>query len=92
MPELIPNQQLLAHLAEIPDWSRQGGAIRRTFEFDAFLDGIEFVRKVANLAEEADHHPDIDIRWRKVHLLLTTHSASGLTENDISLAKAIDSL
>lgn len=92
MAKLIPNEQLLERLAAIPKWDLSGTAIRRTFEFDTFLDGVAFVQRVAGLAEEANHHPDIDIRWRKVQLLLTTHSAGGLTTKDFELAARFDAL
>jgi 4a-hydroxytetrahydrobiopterin dehydratase len=60
--------------------------------FDSFLDGIDGVRRIAELAERADHHPDIDIRWRTVNLALSTHSAGGITEQDVALAREIDAL
>ena len=79
-------------MKKIPGWELQDKEITRTFEFPAYLDGISFVDQIAKLAEDADHHPDIDIRWRKVHLLLTTHSAGGLTELDMELAEKIDAV
>ena len=60
--------------------------------FGSFLDGIDGVRRIAELAERADHHPDIDIRWRTVNLALSTHSAGGITEQDVALAREIDAL
>lgn len=77
-------------LTTIPDWTREGDEISRTFELVTFPVAIEFVRRVADLAEAADHHPDIDIRWRKVTLALTTHSDGGLTQKDVELAEQID--
>lgn len=76
----------------VPAWRRQGDAIVRTFQFPDFLAAIAFVNQVAPLAEAAAHHPDIDIRWNRVTLLLTTHDAGGLTEKDFSLARQIDGL
>ena len=73
-------------------WHRLNGALRRSVKFDSFLDGIEAVSRVAQLAERADHHPDIDIRWRTVTFALVTHSAGGITENDLQLAREIDDL
>ena len=61
-------------------------------KFDSFLDGIEAVSQVAQLAERADHHPDIDIRWRTVTFALATHSEGGITEKDLQLAREIDGL
>ena len=62
----------------------------RTFEFDSFLKGIEFVRRIARKAQKANHHPDIDIRFDKVILKLTTHDEGGLTEKDFALARQCD--
>lgn len=75
-----------------PDWKIEGGMLVRTFEFPAFLEGVSFVERIAKAAEEADHHPDIDIRWRKVTLRLVTHDANGLTFRDTSLAAEADRL
>lgn len=74
----------------LPEWQLDGETLSRRFEFSGFLDSIAFVTRVAVLAEIADHHPDIDIRWNKVTLALTTHEAGGLTEKDSDLATAID--
>jgi 4a-hydroxytetrahydrobiopterin dehydratase len=79
-------------LATVPAWKRQGDAITRTFEFKDFFAAIKFVNAVAELAEQAWHHPDIDIRWNKVTLTLTTHKAGGLTEMDFALAQKADRL
>src|SRR2546421_3662154 len=73
-------------LSQLPDWRREGDAIVRTVRFAEFLDGIRFVARVAELAEAADHHPDIDIRYRTVRFALTTHDEGGLTERDFALA------
>jgi 4a-hydroxytetrahydrobiopterin dehydratase len=62
-------------------------AIHRKFEFEGFMDAIDFVNRVARKAERDDHHPDIDIRWNKVTLTLSTHSEGGLTGKDFSMAK-----
>lgn len=64
----------------------------RQYEFKDFLSAMQFVNDVAALAEKHNHHPDIDIRWNKVTLTLTTHDAGGVTEKDISLAKEIDKI
>ena len=92
MAELISSQNLDRELAKVPDWECHDQKITRTFEFPAFIDGIDFVRDLADLAEDNRHHPDIDIRWTKVTLTLTTHSAGGLTKKDIQLAQEIDDL
>jgi 4a-hydroxytetrahydrobiopterin dehydratase len=85
-------QELQSFLAEHPGWKHESGMIRRTYEAPAFLTGIAFVEKVAQAAEAADHHPDIDIRWRKVTLALVTHDAGGLTSRDTKLAAEADRL
>lgn len=82
--------QIKAALATVPDWSKRGKTIARTFVFKDFPGAIKFVTAVAKLAEKAWHHPDIDIRWNKVTLVLTTHDAGGLTEKDFALAKKFD--
>jgi 4a-hydroxytetrahydrobiopterin dehydratase len=84
--------QIKAALGLLPDWQRTGVAITRTFAFKDFPAAIRFVNAVAKLAEKAGHHPDIDIRWNKVTLTLTTHSEGGLTEKDCQLAGQVDRL
>lgn len=79
-------------LATVPDWKKKASAITRRFEFKGFPAAIKFVNAVARLAEKADHHPDIDVRWNKVTLTLTTHHLGGLTEKDFALAKKCDRL
>jgi 4a-hydroxytetrahydrobiopterin dehydratase len=79
-------------LAAVPQWKRNGDLIVRTFQFKDFPAAIKFVEAVAVIAEEAQHHPDIDIRWNKVTLALTTHDAGGLTEKDFALAQQFDQL
>ena len=73
-------------LASLPGWSRRNGTIRRTFEFVNFIGAMKFVNAVAKAAEKAQHHPDIDIRWNRVTLVLVTHDEGGLTEKDFALA------
>ena len=78
------------HLAKLPGWSRHGAEITRRYQFADFGHAMRFVNRVAQEAEAADHHPDIDIRYNKVTLTLTTHDSDGLTQNDIRLAAASD--
>ncbi len=87
---LLSEDEILAHLARLPDWTRHGGVISRTYSFAGFAQAMEFVNLVAEAAEDVDHHPDIDIRYGKVMLALTTHDAHGLTLNDVNLAAACD--
>lgn len=89
---LLAEQDLLKKLASLKGWSRQGTEIRKTLELKDFVRAMGFVNSVALLAEKLNHHPDIDIRWNKVTLVLSTHSAGGLTDLDISLATMIDAL
>ena len=73
-------------------WTRSGAVISREVELASFPQAIEVVNRVAELAEAADHHPDIDIRWRTLTFRLSTHSAGGLTEKDFALAAQIDAV
>jgi 4a-hydroxytetrahydrobiopterin dehydratase len=84
--------QIKSALATVPDWSKRGKTIARTFVFKDFPAAIKFVNAIAKLAEKAGHHPDIDIRWNKVTLGLTTHDAGGLTEKDFALARKFDGI
>lgn len=92
MAELIPADQIPSKLAEVPLWAHEGQEIRRTVSFKDFAGALAFVNRVAELAEQANHHPDIDIRWNKVTLALSTHSKGGLTASDFDLASKIDAL
>jgi 4a-hydroxytetrahydrobiopterin dehydratase len=89
---VLSDEQVDAALPELPGWERTEGVIQRKVKFPAFLDGIDAVRRVAERAEAADHHPDIDIRWRTVTFKLVTHSAGGITENDLGMAREINSI
>ncbi len=86
----LTEEQIAGALAGVPDWHREGDAIVRTVECADFAAAIAFVVRVGFLAEAKDHHPDIDVRWRSVRLLLTTHDLGGLSEWDFELAAAID--
>ncbi len=89
---LLSDDAIDRELKSVPEWRRDGDAIARTAELASFPAAIAFVNDVADAAEEADHHPDIDIRYRKVRLELSTHSAGGLTEKDFALARRVDQL
>jgi len=84
--------EIKSALALATEWKKTGKTIGRTFQFKDFPAAIKFVNAIAKLAEQAWHHPDIDIRWNKVTLTLTTHDAGGLTEKDFKLAKQFDQL
>jgi 4a-hydroxytetrahydrobiopterin dehydratase len=88
----LTSQQIAAALQELSGWTQSGDAIRREFQFEDFVQSMTFVNSVAELAEDAEHHPDIDIRYNKVLLVLSTHSSGGLTGKDVALARQINDL
>ncbi|NLU83834.1 4a-hydroxytetrahydrobiopterin dehydratase [Rhodococcus sp. HNM0569] len=92
MAELLSDGEIDAGLAERPGWRRSGDELSRTVESESFPAAIDLVRRVAEVAEELNHHPDIDIRWRKVTYRVTTHSAGGITQLDLDLVSKIDDL
>ncbi len=92
MADLIKADDLKNRLKKIPEWELEKKHIERTFEFDDFTESIDFVNSVAEVSEDEEHHPDIDIRYNKVRLVLSTHSKGGLTDLDFGLAERIDTL
>ena len=91
-PTRLSPDELAAGLTGLPLWSGDGTGLRRTVELPSFRDAVAAIDAIADVAEEMDHHPDIDLRWRTLHLALVTHSAGGVTENDLALARRIDAL
>ena len=91
MPALT-REQVSLKLKAIPEWSAKVQTLNRTFNFEGFLMSIAFVRRVAKRAEKNQHHPDIDVRYDKVTLTLTTHDEGGLTEKDFILAEQCDEI
>ena len=91
MPPLA-DAEITAALETLPGWSRAGDEIVKTFACESFAAAIAFVVRVGFLAERADHHPDIDVRWRNVRIALSTHSEHGLTNRDLDLAAEIEQL
>ncbi|MCU1460678.1 MAG: transcriptional coactivator/pterin dehydratase [Acidimicrobiales bacterium] len=85
----LTDDEVAGGLDRLPGWTRDGDAIAKEFAMADFPAAIAFVVHVAFAAEKANHHPDIDIRWNRVRLALTTHDAGGLTARDLSLAEAI---
>jgi 4a-hydroxytetrahydrobiopterin dehydratase len=79
-------------LGALPGWARKGDVITKTFTMPAFMDGIAFVNRIAQAAEAADHHPDVDIRYTRIIVALSTHDAGGITQKDIALAQSIERL
>jgi len=90
--EVLKSEELEEALKDCPMWEVEGESIMRRFEFEDFNDAMEFVNLVAEVAEAAQHHPDIDIRYNKVTLHLETHEIHGVTEADVELATRIDNL
>jgi 4a-hydroxytetrahydrobiopterin dehydratase len=89
MPPLS-DHEIKSKLVTVPDWQIESGELVRTFLFKDFRASLAFVNKVGDAAEQAGHHPDIDIRYNKVRLALVTHDAGGITEKDFDLAAAAD--
>jgi 4a-hydroxytetrahydrobiopterin dehydratase len=86
----LTSDEIAAQLSDLPEWSGDTSALRRSIEFPDFPTAITAVGEVAQIAEEMNHHPDIDIRWRTVAFTLSTHSAGGVTQLDVELAHRID--
>ena len=93
-PPALGDGEVAAALAapDAPKWDLVDGQLVKVIECAGFLAALDFVAAVGRLAEEADHHPDIDIRWRTVRLAVVTHDAGGLTKLDFALARAVDAL
>ena len=83
-------KQVSLHLKAVPNWSKRAQTILRTYRFEGFPKSIDFVNRISRKAQRIKHHPDIDIRFDKVTLKLTTHDEGGLTEKDFSLAQQCD--
>ena len=88
----LTSAEIASRLASLPEWRVESGELVRTFQFKDFVASIGYVNKVAELAEQAGHHPDIDIRYNKVRLGLVTHDAGGITARDFDLAAAAGKL
>ena len=91
-PERLSPDSVVTALANLPMWSGDADYIERIVTAPDFLTGIEILRRAAVLAEDMNHHPDIDVRWRRVRYGLTTHDAGGVTELDLALARRIDGI
>ena len=90
-PRLSPDE-LSAALHGLPLWAGDTDGIRRSVELPSFRDAVAAIVAIADVAEEMDHHPDVDLRWRTLHLTLVSHSAGGVSELDLELARRIDTL
>ena len=92
MSSILSAKEIKEAIKDLPEWDVEGKSIVRVFEFDDFEQAIDFVNGVAELAQDADHHPDMDIRYNKVRVILSTHSKGGITESDFDLAERLDTL
>lgn len=92
MTQKLTADEIDSQLGPLEGWKAEEKAITKTFEFEGFEPAMDFVNHVASAAEEADHHPDIDIRYDKVTLKLSSHDAGGVTAKDIKLAEAIEEI
>jgi 4a-hydroxytetrahydrobiopterin dehydratase len=90
-PRLSP-EDVTAALKDLPLWSGGTDGIERTIRLPSFRAAVEAIGMIADVAEEMDHHPDIDLRWTKIRVAVVTHSAGGLTELDLALARRVDAL
>lgn len=87
---LLNDAQIKQALPKLPGWNQNGNAIERNFEFADFKAAMAFVNKMADLAEQANHHPDIDVRYNKVKLSLVSHDSGGVTDRDVRMAERIN--
>jgi 4a-hydroxytetrahydrobiopterin dehydratase len=92
MADLLNSQDIKDWLKKLPEWELEKKHIERTFEFDDFSQAIDFVNSIAEIAEEEDHHPEMDIRYNKVRVQLSTHAEGGLTDMDFEVAQKVDNL
>ncbi len=89
-PALLSDIEIQRELGTLPGWARRGSALIKTYTFAAFPAAVDWVRRVADVAESQHHHPDIDIRYTRITVSLSTHDSGGITGKDIALARAIE--
>jgi len=89
---LLSTDEIDSRLAELEGWQRRGDSIAKEFKLDDFVGSVDFINRLMPIAEEMNHHPDLQVSWNKVTVSITTHSEGGLTGNDFDLAKKIDPL
>jgi 4a-hydroxytetrahydrobiopterin dehydratase len=92
MSDLLDENELATVLKKCPEWEIEGKALTRTVEFEEFTEAIDFVNALAEVAEEAHHHPDIDIRYLRVTVRLSTHEVGGISDADLEMAQRVDNL
>ena len=87
---VLADEEVRERLEGLPGWERAGDAIRRELRFDDFVGSVDFVNRITPIAEEMNHHPDLEISWNRVTVSLSTHSQGGITESDFDLAERIE--
>ena len=92
MRQKLSDLEIQRALGRLSGWSRRGDTLTKAFSFDRFADGIAFVDRIARTADEMNHHPDIDIRYTKIMISLSTHDAGGITDSDLMLAERIEAV
>lgn len=88
----LSDEAIAAELGQLEGWGREGDAITKTYTFGSYMDGIAFVNGAAEAAESADHHPDMAVGYKRVTVTLSTHSSGGISQKDLDLATALESL
>ncbi|MEO7966432.1 MAG: 4a-hydroxytetrahydrobiopterin dehydratase [Gemmatimonadaceae bacterium] len=91
-PPILSDIEIQRELGALPGWARRGNTLVKSYNFATFPAGIDWIRRVADLAESMNHHPDLDIRYTKITATLSSHDAGGITTKDIMLAKSMDGL
>ncbi|MFD0486196.1 4a-hydroxytetrahydrobiopterin dehydratase [Saccharopolyspora erythraea] len=91
MAELLTDDQISSALEHLPEWRHEEGELTRSVELASFPQAIQVVNRIAEIAEQENHHPDIDVRWRNLTFHCVTHSKGGITQADVSMAQEIDS-
>jgi 4a-hydroxytetrahydrobiopterin dehydratase len=90
MRQKLSDLEVQRALGGLPGWARRGDVLTKTFSFDRFADGIRFIDRLARAADDMNHHPDIDVRYTKITIMLSTHDAGGITQADLRLAEKIE--
>jgi 4a-hydroxytetrahydrobiopterin dehydratase len=90
--EALSEAEIKKRLADLPQWKRNGKSLQRVVDFQEYLEGIDFVNIIAEIAEELNHHPDIEIRYTRVSVNCSTHRCKGITNRDFELAHRIEQL
>lgn len=88
----LTNEQIDEALKDLPGWEQRGNRIEKEYTFENYMDGIQFINRIAHAAEERNHHPDLEVRWCKVKVFLTSHDTGGVTERDAGMAQTVETL